>query len=155
LIAAIPFILLFITFIFPVKFTIRLLPVEDDSKFYIIRFVSDPTNSWILIGDNTGLYDRIAPKDFRVYLEGSQNPQEIVSGDLYLWDAHTHFIVWGELTPDTVNAMAGTIYCTRWEIYGIINSRRPFRNRLPKNYLTIWDYRWFDDFRRWIGIFDE
>ena len=147
---AIPIVLFVLTFTIPIKFTLKSLASEEED-FYIIQFF-DVWNSWLIIGDKTGLYDD--GKDYFVNINGEKNPKKIVSCDIYYY-GNTSFIVWGEKTLDPINNQLHHIECTRWEVLSKVESRNSFRNMFSKKYLNIWDYKWFDDFREWLGYFDD
>ena len=135
---------------FPIKFCLKSLPPGEDNDYLIVRFYS-LKNGWYYVGDSkSGLHDWNAVHDYPVAIEG-KNPQEIVSVDLYLWDNATHFILYGEYIFHENPTEHYTIICTDWDILGELDIRNSFRPpRISNNYLTIFDFKWFDDFRGFI-----
>lgn len=149
-----------ITFIFPVKFCVKTLPINNQQKFYIVRF-DCLKNWWVLAGDSDGLYDWNTISDTPVYLKGN-NFQKKISGDLYLRDMPTYFIVWGDAEvlkeydeEYDIVLQQYVINCTDWNVLNEVNSRNTFRMNFSNKYLTIYDYKWFDDFRSFFWYYEE
>ena len=151
--------LLLISFVFPIKFCVGEYPEASDKDFYVVRF-DETKNWWLLTGDKGGLDDWNTISDFPVTIEG-ENIEEIVSGDLYLNYMPTYFILWGEMdVKEQYDEKYGVIFkeyvinCTKWDILGEVHSRNEFRNLFSRKYLTVYDYHWFDTFRKTFWYYD-
>ena len=145
-----PLIALFISFVFPVKFTLKDVPYNDERDFLVIWFNTN-LNQWLLLGDKNEMntIDTMG-KDISVIIEGA-NPREEASMDLWLWG--TLFIVYGEILSEeyiaenydfNTDRELRVIRSTKWNILGEIRTRNSFRRLFSKRYLTVYDLRWFD-----------
>lgn len=143
-------ILICISFVFPVKFCVKSYPTNCNKEFYVVR-LDCLKNWWILAGDSNGLYDWDTTADQYVDIVGVDF-QDVVSEDLYKMDMPTNFIVWGhgEYKDDSF-----VIYCEDWDVLENIYSQNKFRMNFSNKYLTIYDYKWFDYFRKIFCFYDE
>lgn len=153
-------IIFLITFIFPTKFCLKSYPQGSDKQFYIVRY-DCMKNWWILAGDSKGLYDWNEALDIPIDIKG-KDIQEIMSGDLYLRNLPTYFVLWGEVEiqkqydeDNNLIYQQHVINCTDWDILDRIHSRNQFRMKFSNKYLTIYDYKWFDDFRKLFWVYEE
>jgi len=152
-------VLLSVSFVFPVKFCLRSYP-DGDAPFCVVRY-DGMKNWWILAGDETGLYDWNTVSDQPVGIVG-KNFEDVISGDLYLWDMPTYFVLWGDVTvkeeyDDNHNVVSRqyTVDCTDWDVLERVHSRNEFRMNFSSRYLTVYDYKWFDEFRKVFWYYDE
>lgn len=152
-------ILFLITLVFPVKFCVKTYP-SNGNEFYVLRY-DCLKNWWMLAGDSDGLYDWNTAPDQPVNIKG-ENFQETISGDLYLSDMPTYFIVWGDAEvqeqydeKNDVLFKEYNINCYDWDILKEVHSRNEFRMRFSNDYLNIYDYKWFDDFRKLFWYYEE
>ena len=156
------FVIIFLlTFVIPIKVCRTALPTEE---FYVVEFYG-LRNGWYLVGDNTGMLDENLIWTIPVVIEG-KNPQARVSKDLYFRDTGTRFIIYGsaiineythiiENSEDMLIERRYLLNSMGWDILGDVNSRNPLRFALNNFYLTIYDYKWFDDFRGFFGLLDS
>ena len=156
--------MIILTFIFPIKFCLESLPIDIKSDFFVIKY-HDLENLWVLVGDKTGLFDENTVSDYPIDIVG-KDPRNIISGDLYYGERNTYIVIYGssfenrnEFKVDNSETIlvekAYLINSTGWDILGVIDSRNSFRMKYYKNYLTIYDYKWFDEFRKFFGEFSE
>ena len=145
------------TSIFPVKFCLQQYPDKNiDRNFVVVRHDSTK-NWWIITGDKNGLKDFDKLPDIPVEIEGKKI-EEIVSYDLYMDFEPTYFVLWGDIEEKEVRDIVNgkeivskqlTINCTDWDVLYEVSSRNEFRAKFPRKYLTIYDFKWFDNFRFW------
>ncbi|MBR1970280.1 MAG: hypothetical protein IKA17_07970 [Clostridia bacterium] len=152
--------ILFVTFIFPVKFCMKSYPKNTDEEFYVIRY-DGMKNWWILTGDAEGLDDWNTISEIPVEIKG-EDFTKIISSDLYLRDVPTYFILWGKAEIETeydaeydITLKQYIVNCTDWDILEKIASRNKFRMNFSDKYLNIYDYKWFDDFRKLFWEYEE
>jgi len=93
---AILIVIFLLTLIFPIKFCLKSFPSDNKGDFYVVRY-RDLEGAWFLVGDKTGIYDESTVSDYIVYIDG-KDLCDIVSGDLYLWERDTNFILYGTAT---------------------------------------------------------
>jgi len=146
--------------IMPIKFCLSSLPTDNNENFYIVRY-SYYRNKFILFGDKTGFYS--SEPEHLAHIKGNKNPfgysikDGIVSNDLSFHNNSTMFIIYGTDTideywdekyyGDTTGAVLHTIYCTKWDVLGKVETMNKIRHIFPRNYLNIFDYKWFDILR--------
>ncbi len=137
------------TLLMPTKLCLSALPENSDTEYYVYN---PSTRS--IIGDNTGLYqDDISRElfvpmyiwDSKVYSTVFRN----LSQEIWNNGTDTLFILYGEATieedfDEDGEVFKYTIDIEDWDIYGEIKTNNKFRALFPKNYLTIYDYYWFD-----------
>lgn len=107
--------------------------------------------AWLLVGNNEGMFDEQTMVDYPVSVE-NHDPKKIVSGDLYTHNRNTYFIIYGTAIRKESRY---TIENNQWNILGDIDSRNSFRLNFSRKYLTIYDYKWFDNVREWIGLYSD
>lgn len=141
--------LFFTSLILPIKFCTKAYPSGGSEDFIVVRY--DITkNWWILSGDANGLYDWNTQSDIPVEIKGI-NFEEKISADLYLHDKPAYFILWGDIELTDYY----TITCTDWDVLEKINSKNKFRMTLNRDCLTIYDYKWFDNFRKLLWYYED
>ena len=160
---AIFLILFLVSFFFPIKFCMKYYPSDGDKDFVVVR-LDNTKNWWIKCGDKNGLSDWETISDNPVTIKG-KNIQNIVSADLYKNNTPTYFILFGETEikeyrkalndNSQVVQREFIINCTDWDVYKEVNSTNGFRNIFSNKYLTIYDFKWFDNFRKFIWYYDE
>ncbi|MBQ6893031.1 MAG: hypothetical protein IJN48_02390 [Clostridia bacterium] len=145
---------LMFTLLMPTKFCLSSLPKNSDREYYI---VNQATRS--IIGDNNGLYQDDTRRELFVpmHIWDSKVYSTVfgkLSRDIW-WGTDTLFIIYGEATiekniDEDGEVFEYTIDIDDWDIYGKINTNNKFRALFPKNYLTIYDYYWFDYVRDYL-----
>lgn len=156
-IVAILVILFMVTMLIPIKFCLSSIPSNSNEDFFIIKYSRDKV-AWLIIGDKNGLFSDEITQERRIRpTEKGFGIGKTLSVDIYMQGDATNFIVYGTATIDefwdekyygeTGNAILYTIDCTGWDIWGKIRTMNSIRNMFPKNYLNIYDYRWFDVLR--------
>ncbi len=149
-----------ISLVFPTKFCLEKYPSSTENDFLIVRH-DNLKNWWIIAGDENGLYDWNTVSDIPVTIKG-KNINNIISSDLYLNNMPTYFVLYGEIQLQEQYSESNgtvsynyTINCTNWDILENIYSRNKFRTNFSRKYLTVYDYKWFDNFRKLIYDYEE
>ena len=139
-----------ITTIFPIKFCISSFSDIKKDKFYIIDYYYD-MSSWYLIGDEKGLFgeDNDFP-DYFVEISNGPDPQNIVSGDVYLC-TNTSFIIYGDIVEKRGNVYL--LDSSGWDVLGEIKRLKGTCRPKTRKYLTIYDFKWFDYILESLGLY--
>lgn len=161
IVASIIALLLCISFVFPIKRCIIDYPTAEDGEFYVVRY--DCTMCcWLLTGDENGITDWNTTSDVPVFIQGVDLKQ-IVSADL--WDdfQETYFVLWGkgEEKVDydegedcrTIIMRKLIVNCTDWDVLADFSTHNMFRYNFSRKYLTLYDYKWFDELRMYDEVF--
>ncbi len=141
------FISIVFTSLIPIKLCVISLP-QSEEEFYVVQL-----NTGCIIGDHKGIYrdsaDRVLSAS--MYQRNSKFYSVVIkrlSQDIW-WDVDTLFIVYGHASIEEVHSGADIILeysidVTDWDVYGEVKTINPVRTLFSKNYLTIYDYYWFD-----------
>ena len=153
-----------LAFLVPTKFCLSSIPTNE-GELYIITY-SRSKNRWLVIGDKTGLFTESSETEYIADLVIINTFWQFapISVDLYTYDNSTNFIIygtavvddyWDERYDETILVTRYTIECVEWDILGKIETSNSFRSIFPRNYLNIYDWRWFDICRdRLYGFLD-
>ena len=140
-----PFLIMTLSFVFPIKIAVRNIPTDDKRDFLIITGYY-PGKGWDILGDSNGMFDE--PIYRPLVIEGV-NPSEIISRTLM----NSHFIIYGTfMSPEylienhnfTSEDNAIGIVSTDWDIAGEVLSVYDYRTRVFKRFITIYDLIWVD-----------
>ncbi len=146
--------LFLLTFMIPTKICLSALPSNNNKEYYIVN-----SGTKHIIGDNGGMYNDNIRRELFVptYIWDSKVYSAVfkpLSRDIWM-GMDTLFIIYGKATieegvDEHGKVLKYSIDVNDWDIYGRIVTNNKFRTLFPKNYLTIYDYYWFDYFRDYL-----
>ena len=144
---AILFFSLLVSLILPIKFTEKEYPTGTDFK---LLWYDDGVAHFRVVGDENGFFcerNEFGKCGTVEYFDGVYVISPLFSADLYYRKTNTVFVVRGDWrfvkgsSYDDIYALYGISNVEYWNVYGDVDRN----NLIPfKNYLTMYDLRWFD-----------
>ncbi len=138
--------LILIILFLPVKTAINIKTISNGgTQYYICQQVSTTGPNWCIVGDRIGFYDE---KETKLAIIEGVNPAAILNKSVQI-DSPNTYIIYGEITSEyydkTLNETFPVITSKGFDMAYPIIRGYSFRVFVPKDYLTLLDYKWFSN----------